>query len=494
MGIRSAIRELFRRERPPRRRMYQGATISRLTSDWVSSGTSADSEIRGSLTRLRNRSRQLVRDNDFARQAIRTVQNNVVGTGIGFQSQVRMQRGSGRLDQAVNDAIEMAWKTWGRKENCDVGGRLSFSDIERLIVRSVAESGEVIVRLVQQQFGSSTVPLGIEIIESDLLLDDMNGTAPNGNEIRMGVEIDRWGRPTAYYFEGGFRHPGDFQFPASTGAGPRYNRIPADEILHLYLVERPGQTRGVPWLSSAIERMHHLHGYEQAEVVAARASSALMGFVQSPEGELYGDAVENGERLTDFRPGMFHYLNPGETVVVPNLTRPGGEFDPFMRAMLRAVAAGVGCSYESLSKDFSQSNYSSSRLSLLEERDNWKQLQQWLISNFHQPLFERWLDLAVLSGALDLPRYETDPTFYRRPRWMPRGWQWVDPAKEVKAAMEAVQAGFKTQAEIIAEAGGDIEEVFRERRRELDLAEELGLDFSTKVEVQQPVQPEQGIN
>jgi lambda family phage portal protein len=314
----------------------------------------------------------------------------------------------------------------------------------------------------------------------------MNGRADNGNEIRMGVEIDRWGRPTAYYFENGMRHPGDFQFPSNTVAGPRFNRIRAEEIIHLYLVERPGQTRGVPWLASTIERMHHLHGYEQAEVVAARASSSLMGFITSPEGQLYGDEVQDGERLTDFAPGQFKYLQPGESITVPSLNRPGGEFDPFMRAMLRAVAAGVGCSYESISKDFSQTNYSSSRLSLLEERDNWKVLQSWLIDNLHQRVFERWLDLAVLSGTLDLPRYETDPEFYRRPRWMPRGWQWVDPAKEVAAAVEAVQAGFKTQAEIIAESGGDIEEVFQQRRRELDLAQSLDLDFTTKVETPAP--------
>ena len=119
MGVRSAIRELFRRSpgQPiavPRRRMYEGARVSRLTSDWVTSGTSADAEIKGSLPRLRNRSRQLVRDNDYARQAIRAIRANVIGTGIRLQAQVQMQRGGGRLDQTVNDAIENAWALWGR--------------------------------------------------------------------------------------------------------------------------------------------------------------------------------------------------------------------------------------------------------------------------------------------------------------------------------------------------------------------------------------------
>jgi lambda family phage portal protein len=445
----------------------------------VTSGTSADSEIKGSLRTLRNRARQLVRDSDFARQALRSIENNVVGQGIGFQSQVRMQRGGG-LNESVNDAIEEAWRRWCRKDSCDVAGKLCFSDIERLAIRSVAESGEVIVRLVKQPFGSSPVPLALEIIEADLLLDDFNGRSPEtNNEVRMGVEVNRWGRPTAYYFHQGMRHPGDYQFTAQDFSRAKYVRIPADEIIHLFRVERPGQNRGVTWFASTIQRMHHLAGYEEAEVVAARATSSLMGFITSPEGELYGDDVVEGQRVTQFEPGVFRYLEPGQQVTIPQMSRPGGEFDPFMRAMLRAVAAGVGCSYESISKDYSQTNYSSSRLSLLDERDSWRVLQDWLIENFNQVVFEKWLDMAVLSGTLNLPRYEIDPTMYRQPRWMPRGWSWVDPQKEINAYKEAEKAGYITKSQIIAESGGDIEEVMQTRRRELDLAESLDLAFDT---------------
>lgn len=490
MGLRSAFKALFRPEQPRRVRLYQGANVNRMTADWVASSTSADSEIRGSIRLLRNRARQLARDSDFVRQAVRAIQNNVIGQGVGFQSQVRMQRGAGKLDQTVNDLIEAEWRKWCRKDSCDVGGRLSFPDIERLVIRSVAESGEVIVRLVQQQFGRSTVPLGLEIIESDLLLDDYNGRAENGNEIRMGVEVDKWSRPVAYYFARGMRHPGDYQF--SVGgiySREKYIRVPAAEILHLYVVDRPSQTRGVTWFASAIERLHHLSGYEQAEVVSARATSSLMGFISSPEGELFGEDVIADERVTSFEPGVFKYLQPGQTVTVPNLNKPGGEFDPFMRAMLRAVAAGIGCSYESISKDFSATNYSSSRLSLLDERDHWRVLQQWIVENFHQTIFEKWLDLAVLSGTLSLPRYEMDPDFYRQPRWMCRGWAWVDPAKEVLAYKEAEKAGYKTKSEIIAESGGDIEDVFSQRRRELDLADQLDLTFDTDIEAPLPPAP-----
>ena len=480
MGIRSSILGWLQRGTAPapapRRRMYQGAMVSRLTSDWVTGGTSADAEIKGSLPRLRNRSRQLVRDNDYARQAIRAVKNNVIGTGIKIQAQVRMARGGGRLDQTVNDAIENAWKVWSKKQHCHTGGRLSWHDIERLVVGAMAESGEVFLRKVLQPFGGGKVPFALEVIESDLLDDTYTGSSTiNGNEWRMGVECDPWGRPVQYAFLR--KHPGDGQFQGQPEA--RHQLIPAAEIIHLYLMDRPGQTRGVPWLATAIQRLHHLAGYEEAEVIRSRASSALMGFIESPEGELQGDEVMDGERVSNFEPGVFKYLAPGEKVTVPQLDAPDGQFEPFLRAMLRGMAAGVGCSYESISRDFSQTNYSSSRLSLLEDRDHWRALQQFLIENLHQPVFEAWLEMAVLGGALNLPFYETDPERYRAIRWMPRGWAWVDPAREVQAYKDAVRCGFKTQGEVVAEQGGDLEELLMARKAEVDRADELELTFDT---------------
>lgn len=488
MGIRSAIKELFAPRRQqvlpaPRRRMYEGARVNRLTSDWISAGTSADAEIKSSLPRLRNRSRQLVRDNDYARAAIRAVRNNVIGTGVRMQAQVRMQRGGGRLNEVMNRAIEEVWAQWSRKDSCHTAGRLSFADIERLLISAVAQDGEVFVRLVRQPFGRSRVPFALEIIESDLLDDSYTGSSSiEGNEWRMGVELNRWGRPVQYAFLR--KHPGD----SSLGGGPlplaQHRFVPAEEVLHLAITERPGQTRGVPWLASAIQRLHMVSGYEQAEVVRARASSALMGFITSPEAELGSpDEMYGDERVSSFEPGVFKYLPPGSDVKVPQLDAPDGQLEPFLRSMLRAVAAGAGLSYENLSHDFSQTNYSSSRLSLLEERDNWRVLQQWMVENFHQPVFEAWLEMAVLAGVLDLPLYETDPDRYRNVRWFPRGWSWVDPAKEVAAYKDAVRCGFKTQAEVVAEQGGDLEDLLVARKAEVDRAEELDLYFDSNPEI-----------
>ena len=456
------------------RRAYEGAMVSRLTADWVTSGTSADAEIDGSLVRLRNRSRQLCRDSSYARQAMRAIASNVVGRGIRMQGRVTMLRGLGRLNEAVNRVMEDGWQTWSRADRCHVAGKLSLPEILRLAVRSVAESGEVFVRIVPEAFGRSRVPLGLELIEADYCDEGKtSGPDASGDEWRMGIKLNRWGRPIAYEFR--TRHPGDI----SGSVGYAVTEVPADQIIHLFVSERPGQTRGTPWMASAIKRLHHLAGYEEAEVVRARATSSLMGFIQSPEGELQGDEVYDADRVSNFEPGVFKYLAPGESVNVPQLNAPGDQFEPFLRAMLRAVSASIGCSYESISRDFSQTNYSSSRLSLLEEREEWRSLQDWVIEHLLQPVFERWLAAAVGAGDLNLPGYDVAPERFEAVRWFPRGWAWVDPTKEVKAYEDAVRAGFKTQAQVVAEGGGDLEDLLVARAAEVDRAEQLGLQFTS---------------
>lgn len=461
------------------KRMFAAAISNRLTADFITQSTSIDAEIRSSLPKLRDRSRQLCRDNDYARSVIRTIRNNVVGQGVTLQSQVKMLRGSKgsvKLNEHMNAQIEAAWEKWSKKQNCHVAGKLSFSDIERLIIDSVMTSGEVLVRFVMVAMGNSRVPLALEIIESDLLDDSYNDVLPNGNRVRMGVEMNQWFRPVAYHFKK--KHPGDYPF--HDGNSAQRERILADEILHLFITERVGQTRGVPCLASSILRLHHTAGFEEAEVIAARASASLMGFIESPQGDTEGDDIDdNGDKITEFSPGVIKTLAAGEKMNVPQITRPGGAFAPFIQSQLRAVGAGAGPSYESISRDYSQSNYSSSRLALLEDRDNWRVLQSWMIENFHQIVFEKFMDLAVLSGELVVKDYEINSEAYKKPKWQARGWSWVDPVKEVNAYNIAVRSGFMTQADVIAQGGGDFEDFMVLRQREIKKAKEMELVFDT---------------
>ena len=457
----------------PRRRAYEGALVSRLTADWVTSSTSADAEIDGSVVRLRNRSRQLLRDNDYVKAARRAIVTNVIGRGIRMQSRVPMVGGGGRLDKPTNDRIEAWWRRYCRKEHIHAAGKLSFARILRQAMAAVPESGEVFIRLVPGEFGGSGTPLGLEILEADLC-DEMHTVGPDGNgdEWRMGVKVNRWGRPIAYRFR--TRHPGDVS--GSVGSG--FVDVPADQIIHLFMPgfdERPGQTRGVPWFSSSIKRMHHIAGWEEGEVVGKRARSSLMGFITSPEGELVGDGVQDGERVTNFEPGVFKHLAPGEEVSVPQLGNADTQYEAFLRPMLRSLAAGSGVPYPTVSADYSQANYSSSRLERLEVLELWRSLQDWIIEDVCQVVFERAMAAAVGAGTLSLPGYDLAPERYEAVKWFPRGWEFVDPQKEATANKDMVRSGFKSQSRVVAEQGGDFAELMSELAEERALAQELGL-------------------
>ena len=479
----AAAIEQARRSPPPApatataARMYAGAAYNRLTSDWNPLNTSADSEIVTSIRALRARSRALIRDNEYALRAQRLIQNNVIGQGIGMQAQVANTRG--RLQDNINSQIEDAWARWADKAHCHTGGTLHFHDIERMLLGELFSAGEVLVRLVGQPMGDgNSIPLALEIIEAERLIDTFESAkAPNGNAIRMGVEVDRWGRPQAYWLWP--THPGDYQFTSFQPS--RFIRVPADEIIHLFVQDRIPQTRGVPWMHAALKRLRDMGGYTEAEIVAARASASVMGFLETPDAQS-GDGVDGaGNPLIDMEPGVIKQLLAGQKFTGFNPSRPNAAMEPFMRLMLRGIASATGCSYESLSRDYSQSNYSSSRLALLDDRDLWRVLQSWFIRNLRLPIHKAWMERAVLSGTLALDGYSVQREKYQSVRFRPRGWSWVDPTKEVIAYIAAVQAGFMTVSDVIALTGqgADLEDMLKARRQELDLMAELKLDFST---------------
>ena len=457
-----------------KRRRYAGAALSRLTDGWVTGSTSADAEVKTSLKKLRDRSRQLCRDNPYAKQAKRTTQINVIGQGIKLQCLVPTMR-KGKKDKKLSYMIEYAWKEWCKRDHCDVSGTKSFFMLENMAVGALVESGEVFFRIVRKKFGRSKVGLGLEIIESDLCDDDYTGKVlRKGNEWRMGIEVDKFGRPQRYAFLN--RHPGDYYFKDNYNE-EKHTIVPASDIIHLFLPERPAQNRGVPFFSAIMDDMHQLQGYESAAVIRARAGASLMGFISSSEGELEADDVENEQRLTDFEAGVFKYLNPGEEITVPNISSPDSQYESFVRAKIRRFASGLGCSYETISRDFSETNYSSSRLSLLEDREHWKMLQTYFVENFHQRIFEEFLDAAVLAGVLKLPDYELNSDRYSTPKWQTRGWSWVDPKKEIEAFRLGEAAGYYTKAQIISMLGKDFDDNVEQIKAEQETLSEVGVQL-----------------
>ncbi|QOR55229.1 MAG: portal protein [Burkholderiales phage 68_11] len=458
-------------------RAYAGAAFNRLTGDWTALNTSADSELLTSLRPLRARSRELVRDNAYALHCVRLIQNNVIGNGIGLQCQVKTA--GGKLLTKVNSAMEEAFADWAEADSCHTAGLLSLADVERVCAAELVVAGEAIVRLVRQPFGRrNQIPLGLEVIEADCLLDNwQTAHAPNGNLIRMGVEINQWHRPVAYWFNP--NHPGDYQF--STFQPSKYLRVPAEDIIHLYVINRWPQTRGEPWFHSTLRINHDEEGFSEAEIVKARAQANLVGFITSSEG-LVAEEVQANRQIINTEPGTWQKLLPGETVAGFNSTSPNPAVAAFLQHMVRKMSVGMGLSYEALSRDYTGASYSSARMGLLEDRSMYRVLQGFFMRNLRKRLHIEWMDAATLVGAIKPGNdYYSNSRKYQAVAFKPRGWSWIDPTKEVAAYKAAVRSGFMTNADVIAQTneGADIEDVYKTLHEERELADELDLVLDT---------------
>lgn len=451
-------------------RRFDGAVVDRLTASWQATNVAIDFELRTDLNRLRARARDMAKNNEYAIKFLRMVRNNVVGPD-GFTLQCRAADPNGETDTVANKAIEAAFDRWSRPGNCEVSGQLSFTDICRVLIMGLARDGEFMLRRVR---GGGEFGYQLQLFDMSRL-DTLYNVAASAsrNAIIMGVEIDQFRRPVAYHMWTAPQLPGDFT---------RYReRIPASEIIHRYVPIEIEQTRGVPWMHGAMRRMNDLNGYREAAVIAARVGASKMGFFTSPDGQPASvDGTDDaGNMLTDAKPGTFETLPNGYGFESFNPDYPHAQFETFTKATLRGIASAIGVAYNGLANDLEGVNFSSIRAGVLEERDEWLVIQNWFISAFLVPVFEDWLDASLMRGAITLPTGSALPAV-KRPKfsahvWQGRRWQWVDPLKDVQAAITAIDNGLTSPQQIAAQTGRDVEDVLDELARYQQMVAEKGV-------------------
>lgn len=459
------------------RRAYAAASMNRLSGDWLTTATSIDHDIRSGMPAVRSRARDLSQNSEFAKAYLRAVRKNVVGSE-GFALQVKAvnyENGKAVPDRVANRKLENAFYDWGMPETATMTGKISFRKAQEVLIETVARDGEAFVRLVRgrnvNRFGFS-----LQLIEPDWIDEKHNTELSGGNIIRMGVEIDRWRRPVAYHVS--TRNDSLDLYGTIVSRGP-YVRVPASDMIHLFDPERADQTRGISWMAPAMVGLHNLKGYIEAAVINARVGASKMGFFRDPtgvDGPYEGDGKDaSGNRITTIEPGIFEDIGSKEFHPY-DPKYPDQQFDPFVKAILRGVSAGLGVSFSSLSNDLTEVNFSSIRAGLIEERETWKSLQAWFVEGFLNRVYSEWLEMALLTEGVTLPYSKY--TKFNAPKWTGRRWAWVDPLKDVEASKAAVAAGFKSATQIINEAGGDIEELYQELSGEKALAKEYGLEFN----------------
>lgn len=449
-----------------RRRSFEAAQFNRLNRSWQQSAQSINTELRGNLDALRRRSRELAKNEPMAVKFLSLVVSNVVGSN-GFRLQSRIMEGE-NPDKGANDAVEAAYARWCEAGVCEVSGRMTMADFERAIIRSVARDGEALVRELpgfKNGFGYALQLLDVERLDTTFNRE----RSPGVNAVIMGVEIDEYGKPLAYHLASA-QHGRD-------ATGKKLQRIPAEQIIHLFMTDDPEQVRGIPWMHASMMRMHHLKGYEEAAIIAARVGASKMGFFVEGENASTDltTAVADGEDeatgipFTEASPGEFGMLRAGWDFKSFNPDYPHDQFGEFVKAAKRDIGSGFEVSYHALANDLEGVNYSSIRQGTLEERDGWMLDQNWFKGMFHERIYRHWLDNALLSGAIVLKNGSPLPAS-KYQKFLPhefigRRWAWVDPLKDIQTAVISIDNCLDSPYNIAAQQGRDIEDVVQDIAR-----------------------------
>ena len=422
-------------------RHYEAAQIGRRTSGWQRRSTDANAAVQSSLSSLRELSRDLRRNNGWARRGVRTIINNVVGRGIQAKSV------DGRSVARQDRQLEI-WNAWANNVRCDYDGRMPFAGLQRLAMETIIESGEVlIVRVPATSADGLSVPIRLRVLEPDYLDTNRDGVeGSDGSVTIQGIKLDGMGRRVGYWLFD--RHPGSVGLIGS-GLGFSSQLVPAEDVLHVYQVERPGQLRGVPWLAASIGSLHDFDDYEDAILMQQKVAACFGAFVSDMDGTAAGLGVPDADEpdlLETLEPGQIQYLPPGRDVKFATPPATSGQ-DQFSTNQLRRVSATLGVTYEDLSGDYSKVNFSSARMGRLA---HWQNVFDWrtnmLIPQMLDPVW-----IWVMGLAAELFQFPAVPGVI----WTAPPMPILEPEKEGRAFNALVRSGARTLPEAIRERGHD---------------------------------------
>jgi lambda family phage portal protein len=460
---------------PMQLRRFEAARIDRLTAGWFATESSINEELRSDLNSLRRRGRELDNNNDYARKFRGMCEDNIIGPG-GIRLQAKVEVNRSRPDDLANDAIESAWARWGQQ--CDVTGALSLRDLCASIVGSLPSDGEFLVRMVRGADAGNPFNFALQVIDVDRIDTGFNGTF-EGNTVIMGVEVNAYRRPLALHlFES---HPND-----GVRSARRRIRVPAADLIHGFRRVRAEQMRGIPWMAPGMLSLHHLSNFMQSAILAAEHGANHYGFfkqsIDAQGGPPIGVVEESQVNITTSQPGIYDTLPVGYEFQQHDSKYPNEVFGPFSKTVLQRIATGWRVAYHSLANDLEGVSFSSIRSGTLEERDRWMVDQQWFVDCFMEPVYNAWLQMALMSGQITSANGVAMPASkigkFARHEWQPRRWEWVDPKSDMEAKILSVRAGLMAPQDLSAAMGYDFEDTLKAIKRAQELAATLGVNLT----------------
>lgn len=455
---------------------YRATTTGKRGSSWrrTSSDADAASSRRNVLAFV---ARDMIRNSPFAARAQSVIANNVVGDGIVWKLQTESK------SKPLRKRLSVVLKRHFDTTDIDADGRQNLYGLQRLALNTIIDSGEVLIRRRRRRLGDGfALPFQLQVMEPDFIDTARDGLVTgvaDGNYVREGIEYNQLGQRVAYWLFP--EHPGTDRLGARIYTS---RRVLASEILHIYRQDRPGQMRGVSWFAPVALAIQDLADAQDAHLMRQKIAACFAGFRVAPEDDRVGDAAnkdatgeDNPGGLNSITPGRIQNLRPGENITFSSPPGVDG-FDAFAKMVLQSAAAGLGITYEALTGDLSNVNFSSARMGRM-EMDRNVSSWQWLlmVPQMMQPIGRWTIEALQQVAAVQVPR---DMEL----AWVPPHRMMVDPNREITALREKVKAGFASRQGVVRELGFDPEDLTAEQIEDMETCVQTGLRFDSDVNFQ----------
>lgn len=461
-------RELYRKDLEMMQKGYDAGGFGRSNRNWRAQNQSAEMEDRYDRDVIRARARDLERNSDMARSIIRAYRRNTVGRGFELQAKTS--------DEKLNSNLESLWKEWCKARNCDVTGQQSFNQILRMAVTRKKVDGGILFKKCYTNDG--ILPFKLQALEVDELDDSIMVAMHAGNKVVGGIEYNAYNKPVGYWIR-------QYSIDGIQLNQPQY--FDAKEILFYFEKERPSQLREMSDLAATIPRIRDANEFITAVAVKERVAACFAVVVKRMKDYMNGSvgrsaSVSAGGERKDYAgkqiaPGMMMELNPGDEVQVIDPGNSGNDANTHLKMQVRLMGAGQGLSYEAVSRDMSETNYSSARQGSIEDELTFIEEIEPLMELLMDEIYETFVISAVLAGLVQIKDFWKNKRKYLSHEWVASPKKWIDPLKEANANRIAMETGQKTFKQISAEAGRDWKQQIDDMAEVLEYAKAKGIEL-----------------
>lgn len=484
---------------------------------WSPYNTSADVNVIADKYMATSRSRDLRRNDAYVQSGSEYHRDSVVGAHYRLQHKPNWEALGLTKEWAREHAkeVEAMWEAYAESENCylDAAGRNKFTAMVRLQVMNYIEHQECLATVEWLRDRGRPGNTAILMVDPDRLATPFNrGVLATQGKVRGGVERNRFGKPLAYYIHDGYPYEapftGNYEYKRVLARKPWGRR----QVIHIMEQQRVDQSRGISQIVTALKQTKMAEKFRDITLQNAVLNATYAATIESelPTDQLFqmlgngnaddpvetylGFAAEQLNAMNGFAKGAKHltmdgvkipHLYPGTKLNLHSPTAPGGVGQEFETSLLRYLAAALGLTYEELTRDLSNTNYSSIKAGMMMTRKAMSARKAMVADRFAQQCFEVWYEEQINNA-----RFKTVPAnapnfydglnqeYYTRAGWIGAGEGQIDELKETQAAILRIKRGLSTyQKELARLHGSDYLEVFEQIAYEQNLLEEMGITF-----------------